>query len=173
MNKIKSKKNNWYQYNHIKQIAISGLMVGVAVIVGFFGYFPLAGGNVYLLAAVIFLFPLVLKLPYAILSTISAVIMVDSLTGYIAFTWISIIAYVGAILIIWTMGLLKIKIIFLLSTLVASAYLIFIFLSLEWIIFGKSYALKDAIATTIQMSIVLPIVYIFYIPIKKSVKFVI
>ena len=83
----------------IYQITLSGFMCGLGIILGIYGTFNLGGGGVYLIAIVIFLMPLVLKLPALVLSTIITIITADAVTGYLAYTWISCIAYLSAVLI--------------------------------------------------------------------------
>ncbi|NQZ29062.1 MAG: hypothetical protein HRT98_01620 [Mycoplasmatales bacterium] len=169
-NRTKSNYQGYDKKNTILQITISGMLVGLAILVGVYGHFQLSGGGVYLLAAIVFIFPLLLRLPFVILTTTISCIVTDWATGYIAFSWITLIAYIGAVMIIWLFQLTKNKFIFFISVLIASVYVILVYLLLEIIVFDKALAYKDAIATTVQMAICLPIIFILYFPIKTIAK---
>jgi len=54
----------------------------MAIIVGVFVQFPLFGGNVYLIGIVTFLIPLVLRIDFALITTVAAVAIADVVTGY-------------------------------------------------------------------------------------------
>ncbi len=169
--KSSSKKyQGYHSHNIILQITISGLLVALAILIGIYGNFKIGGGGVYLLASIVFLFPLLLKFPYILLSTMSSCIMTDWLTGWIAFSWITLIAYTGAVTIIWLFQLTKFKIAYFLGVFLGSVFLVMTYLLLEMTVFDVSIALKDAISTTIQMLICIPILWILYFPIKAVSK---
>lgn len=156
---------------HIKQIAMSGILVALAVIMSF-AHFTIGGGNVYLIGIVVFLMPLCLRFPYMLISAISSVVICDLITGWIAFTWISIIAYGGAVIIIWASTKLRFGFIFIGGLIIGSIYAVTIYYLLESSIdsIGHSIAVKDAIATSIQFAIVIPITSLLYFPLKLIMK---
>ncbi len=175
--KIKNENNHkkyqgYHKENTILQITISGMLTAIAVLIGIYGHFTIGGGGVYLLAAIVFLFPLLLRLPFVILTTVISCIITDWATGWIAFTWITLIAYGGAVIIIWAFNLNNKRYSYFLGTFLGASYLIVVYLVIEMVVpaYGVSLALKDAIATTIQMAICVPIVWVLYLPIQTIAK---
>ena len=150
----------------IIQIAFSGVFSALAIVLGFFAKFDLFGGHIYLIGIALFLAPIVLKLPFSIIVTSISILIVDWYSGWIAYTWISIIAYVSAIAIINVFKLFKTKILYIVFTLIGSIIIIMAFYALESIVFEKSQVINDLIATSIQMAIVLLTVWILYLPIR-------
>jgi hypothetical protein len=86
MSKTETKKKSWVPPISIYQIALAGMMTGLAILLGAYGTFTIGGSGVYLIGIVLFLMPLVLRLPMLVLSTIISVVITDLLTGYIAYT---------------------------------------------------------------------------------------
>lgn len=148
------------------QIAFSGIFSALAIILGLFARFDLFGGHIYLIGIILFLIPIVLRLPFSILVTTISILITDWYSGWIGFTWISIIAYISSISIIHAFKFFKTKILYILFTLIAALVLIMIFYALESIVINASMATNDLIATSIQMAIVLPSVWILYLPIR-------
>ena len=154
----------------VKQISMSGILVGMAILVGKFAHFNAWGGGVYLLSVIVFLFPLFLRLPYAILAATLSGFCTDALTGWIQNSWITIIAYGGAVLIIWLFKTWKFPLSFYVGVVIASIYLVVMYLLLEWMAIDKAYAVGSAIANIIQMSVCIPIIWILYFPMKTVAK---
>jgi hypothetical protein len=67
--------------NIVFQIALSGILTGVAIMVGFFGNFHVFGGDLNLVAIVIFIMPFFLKMRFPVLSTGISVVIVDLMNG--------------------------------------------------------------------------------------------
>lgn len=67
--------------NEIKHIVLSGVLLGLAIIIGVFAHFPLFGGTVYLIGAIVFVLPLVLPFGYAIITGVIAVALSDVFSG--------------------------------------------------------------------------------------------
>lgn len=155
--------------NVIQEITLSGVLMALAIALSF-ANFKVGGGSVYLVGIAIFVMPLVLRLPFALITGIASVVIADALSGWIAFTWISVIAYGLAILVIWLFKLLKFKFIFILGLLIASGLAIAVYFFIEWKVFDLALASSDAIATTIQFAIVVPIVSLLYWPLKTLTK---
>ncbi|TCG11207.1 hypothetical protein [Mycoplasma todarodis] len=164
----KKRYQGYNKNNTILQITISGMLVALAVLVGVYGHFTLGGGGVYLLAAVVFLFPLFLRLPFVVLTTAISCVVTDWATGWIAFTWITLIAYGGAVMVVWLFQLTNKRYSYFIGTLLGSVYLVLVYMLIEMVVpaYGVALALKDAIATTVQMAICVPIVWILYFPMK-------
>ncbi|MCR8613264.1 MAG: hypothetical protein NC236_02165 [Mycoplasma sp.] len=150
----------------IKQIVLSGIMTALAVIVGMFAHFYFLGGQVFLVAIIIFLMPLLFKLNFLIINTVISVVLVDLLNNWITYTWISIIAYLIAVLTIWTCKHFKLKIFYMVGTLTAAGLVVLIYYLLEKKVFGEALAIDDLYATSLEMAITLPVVWILYFPIK-------
>ena len=150
----------------IKQIATSGVLVGLAVLLGAFARFPLFGGNVYLVGVIIFLMPLMLKYAYALASTLIAIVLTDLIGGWIAFTWISMLAYGTAVSIIYIFSVAKSKFIFIPGLIFGSMAAIAIYYFMELAVFDHAIAISDLYTTSIQFAIIIPIVALVYTPIK-------
>lgn len=135
-----------------------------------FATFKIGGGGVYLIGIAVFVMPLMLRLPFALISGIASVVIADAISGYLMYTWISTIAYGSAIIIIWLSKLLKFKFIYVAGLVLASFVIVLIYYLLDLVMFGKAYAIDDAIATLIQFAIVVPIVAIIYQPLKLVSK---
>ncbi len=150
----------------VRQTTLSGIMSGLGVLLGAFGHFSIGTGGVYLIGIIIFLLPIVLKMHFAFISSTVIILLTDLINGWIAFSWISFIAYTISIIIIFVFCSLKFKGSYFLGILLASLVNILIYFSLESIIFGTTYAIKDLIATVVQFSIIIPITYMLYFPFK-------
>lgn len=155
--------------SHIKQISLSGILLALAVVLSF-ATFNMGGSKIYLVGIAIFLMPLCLKFPYMIITTLTSILIADTINGWLAYTWISMIAYGGAVVIIWLSKLLKLGIFYMASLVIASAFIIFIYYVLDMQMFGKSWAIKDVVATSIQFAIVVPVVSLMYYPFKIVLK---
>lgn len=155
--------------NIIYEITLSGLLMALAIALSF-ATFKIGGGGVYLIGIAVFVMPLMLRLPFAFISGIASVVIADALSGYIMYTWISVIAYGSAIIIIWLSKLLKFKFIYIIGLLIASFVIVLIYYLLDLVMWDQSYATADAIATLIQFAIVVPIVSIIYQPLKLISK---
>ncbi len=154
----------------VKQISMSGILVGMAILMGKFAHFNAWGGGVYLLSVIVFLFPLFLRLPYAILAATLSGFCTDAWTGWIQNSWITVIAYGGAVLIIWLFKTWKFPLSFCVGVVFASTYLVVVYLLLEWVAIDKAYAVGSVIANVIQMSVCIPIIWILYFPMKTVAK---
>ncbi|WKX02805.1 hypothetical protein [Candidatus Mycoplasma mahonii] len=154
----------------IKQITLSGLLIGLAIIIGLFLHFPLFGGQVYLIGIIIFVMPLFLRIDMLIISAISSVVLVDVISGFGQYSWMSAIAYGLAIIPIWLMLKLQFKIFYFISLIISSLIIIATYYFLERITFGSALAFKDFLATSLQMAIVVPIVIMLYWPLKMASK---
>ena len=172
--KKKSHKNtkHWYRVS-IYQLSLGGIMTAIATLLGIFGTFTIGGSGVYLISIVLFLMPLVLRLPMLIFSTIISVVLSDLFTGYIGYTWISCMAYLSAVLIIWLLNsLITLKITYLISTFVASLLVVAIFylLSLGIPVFNHAQIINNTIATSIEVLIAFVVTNILYLPFKLIPK---
>lgn len=152
--------------NEIKHIVLSGVLLGLAIIIGVFAHFPLFGGTVYLIGAIVFVLPLVLPFGYAIITGVIAVALSDVFSGWAAYCWISIIAYGLAITIIWLFTRINLKITFLIGMVFAALEILVAYFFLEWIVFDKALAFSDLAATAIEMIIVIPIASMLYFPLR-------
>lgn len=150
----------------IQQMTLTGVLTAIAVIVGAFAHFPLFGGQVYLVGAIVFLMPLILKLRYALIGTLVSVLLTDLITGWIQFTWISLIAYGVGTVIIFLFSIPKMKLLFIPGLIIASLTIAAIYFLLELSVFDKGLASSDFIASLVQFAIILPIVGILYTPVK-------
>lgn len=151
------------------EISLSGMLMALAIALSF-ATFKIGAGSVYLVGVAIFVMPLMLRLPFALITGITSVVIADALTGWIMFTWISVVAYGSAIVIIWLSKLLKFKLFYILGLIVASLVAVLIYYLLEMIAFDKAIATADAIATLIQFAIVVPMVSLLYQPLKMVSK---
>lgn len=154
-------------------MTLAAVMSALAILLGIFGTFTVGGSGVYLIGIVLFLMPLVLRLPALIISTVISIVISDLMTGYIGYTWISCIAYVSAVLIIWALNIfIKLKIIYIISTLLAAIVVvcIFYFLSLAIPAFSHARIIKDLIGTIIEVSIAFAVSNILYLPFKLIPK---
>lgn len=156
--------------NEIYYIALSGVLLGLALIVGFFAQFPLFGGHVYLVGAVVLIMPLVLPFRYSFISGVLAVILTDVYSGWAMYCWISMIAYGVALCVMWFFSKSNSKWIFIIGLLISAAMIIWIYFVLEWGVFDKSIAISDVIATSIELAIAVPIAATLYHPIRLVVK---
>ena len=154
------------------QIALSGLLTGVAILLGFVGNFHVFGGNLNLIGIAIFIMPFFLKVQYSVISTAIAVVITDLLNGWIAFVWISLIAYVGAVLIISLFRIIKLKIIYFVLIASASLFIIATYYFLEMNAIDKSFALKDLVATSIEVGVATSVALIVYLPMRIVSKVV-
>lgn len=155
--------------DHIKQISLSGILLALATVLSF-ATFNFGGGYVYLIGIAIFLMPLCLKFPYMLMTAITAVTISDAINGWIINCWISMIAYGGAVVIIWLTKQLKLSIFYIVGLFVAAGFVIATYYFLELAMWGKAFAIKDVIATSIQFAIVVPTVSLLYIPFKVVLK---
>lgn len=156
--------------NEVYHIALSGILLGLALVVGFFAHFPLFGGNVYLVGAVVFVMPLALPFRYSFITATLAVILTDIYTGWAAYCWISFIAYGLATCVIWFFSKSKAKWVYIIGLLLGALVIVWSYFILEWLMFDKSIAINDAAATAIELAIALPITIALYYPIKAAIK---
>ena len=158
--------------NIVLQIALSGILTGLAILIGFFGNFRVFGGDLNLIGIVIFIMPFFLKIQYSVISTGIAVVITDLLNGWIAFFWISMIAYIGAVVIISLFKFIKLKIVYFILISIAAIYIIGIYYFLENYSISNSFAVKDLVSTSIEVGITWTISMIIYLPIKIVSKVV-
>ncbi|NQZ66054.1 MAG: hypothetical protein HRT99_02415 [Mycoplasmatales bacterium] len=149
----------------IYQISLTGILTSLGIVIGMFAYFPLGAGNVYLVGVILFLMPLVLKFQFALIGCLLSLLFTDLYTGYIATTWISLIAYSIGLLIIYWFRLLDKKWLFIVGLILGSLVVSIIYLILEFIVFDRAYAIADFWATLLQFTIIVPITSILYTPI--------
>lgn len=154
----------------IKQITISGVLTAIAILMGIFLHFPIFGGELYLIGIATFLFPLFLRLDFAIITTTISVVIADVLTGYGHYSWMSFLAYGAATIILWVFSRLKFKFVYMLGAFVAALAIIAIYFWLEYLTFDLSFALKDLASTSLEMSIVLITTSLLYFPAKIIAK---
>ena len=157
----------------VYQISLSGFMCALGIVLGVYGTFYIGGGGVYLIGIVLFLMPLVLKLPALILSTLITVITADGMTGYIAYTWISCAAYLSATLIIWSFNIMfKLKFIYLISTFISSLVVVAVFyffsMAIPW--FSHARIISDVISTSIEVTAAFLVSGVLYLPFKLIPK---
>ena len=151
----------------VKDITLTGILTALAIVVGLFAHFPLFGSHVYLVGIVVLLMPLVLRLPFAIIGGILSVILTDLYTGWIAYTWISVIAYMAGIIIIYLfVKLFKIKLMFLLGLLLGSVAITLIYFVLIYVVIDQAAAYDGLIANGIQFAIVIPSCALLYLPVR-------
>ena len=153
-------------------MVVAGLLVAIASIVGMVAKFPLFGGNVYLVGLIIFMMPILLRIDFAIISMAVSVVITDLMAGWIYNTWISIIAYLAAVIIIW--GFNKIPILNWVALpvgfVVASGATIIIYFVMEYAFIDKSIAFSDTLATLVQFAIIIPALIIVHRPLKMLSK---
>ncbi len=160
----------WTENNRIQEVALMGVLLTIAIVFGMTGFLKM-GAGIYLTAVPLFLSPLILRFYWSIIVTIVSVVVVDLITGWIGFAWISIIGYSSGTIIVWFFYSFKKNFIFCLGVIFASIFIVFIYTIMWWII-QKDYAMaiEMMIATSIQMSSVSVITIILFFPIKKIAK---
>ena len=146
-------------------MTLSGLLVGLGIILGTFATLHIFGGAVYLIGIVAFLMPIILRLKFSIISVLVTVAITDLINGYIIYVWISLIAYGVATIIIWMFSKLRLKILFIPGLLLAAISIVGIYFFMELITIDMAMAIKDMFANLIQFAIVIPIVSLLYTPI--------
>lgn len=157
----------------VKHIALSGILAGLAILLGFFARFPLLGGNVYLIGIIVFIMPLLLRIDFALITAAISVVIVDLLWGWINYSWISVIAYCVPVIFIKLInkikfiGWLLIPVAFIIS----GAWATGSYFILEYKFVDQGLAWKDLIATAIQFAIVVPVSILIYAPIKMYAKY--
>lgn len=150
----------------VKQIALTGILVALAIIVGAFAHFPLFGSQVYLVGIIIFLMPIVLRMPLAILGAIISVVLTDLITGWVAYTWISIIGYTLATVVLRLASLMKFKFTYMPALIFASGIVITTYYVFTFLAIDKSLADKETLTNLVQFAIIIPVVAILYTPIR-------
>lgn len=157
-------------YNqHAKSIALSGMLMALGLSIGWF-YIPILGRNIYIVAIAIFLMPLILPIGYTIITAALTVALSDIITGWAQWSWVSVIAYVAGVIIIWSFAKSSRKILFIIGMLLASAVISFVYYILFLIIEDNSVAIMSIFGNFIQAGITIPISTILYFPIKKISK---
>ena len=149
----------------IYEMTLSGLLVGLGIILGTFATLHIFGGAVYLIGIVAFLMPIILRLKFSIISVLVTVAITDLINGYIIYVWISLIAYGVATIIIWLFSKLRVKKLFIPGLLLAAISIVGIYFFMELITIDMAMAIKDMFANLIQFAIVIPIVSLLYTPI--------
>lgn len=157
--------------NVVHQISIAGMLCALGILLGSFGAIKILGGSIYLCAIPIFLTPMFLRIEFSLMTTLATILMVDLISGWIAFTWISLVAYMGSVLIINFYPNNKKQINYYASIMIACAYAIVVYFFLEWIAFDFAYALKDLVYTSIQFAICIPVIILLY-PVAKKLNYV-
>jgi uncharacterized membrane protein len=155
--------------NKILEICWAGLLCGLTILLPRIAYFKIGGSGVYLCAAVIFLYPLFLKFKLGFITTLTSVILVDLVTGYIAFTWITIVAYGGSIIIVYLFYYFNNWYFYFFGLLIAFGFSIFAYFFLSWIIIGEAKAINDLVATLIQSGVCFIVICVIY-PMIKVLK---
>ena len=161
--------------NTIKQISLAGVLSALGIILGLTGMITIFGSNIYLCGIVIFLTPFVLKMPYALISSSVIIVMSDLITGWIAWTWISLLAYLVPVLLIGLLFHFKKSKEFISKNsptyfgilMISGAYAILIFFVMSLVVFDYSYAFSSIIGNVVQYTIVAISTYLVYIAIKK------
>lgn len=157
-------------YNqHAKWIALSGMLMALGLSIGWF-YIPILGRNIYIVAIAIFLMPLILPIGYTITTAAFTVALSDIITGWAQWSWVSVIAYVAGVTIIWFFAKSGRKILFIVGMLIASSVISFVYYILFLIIEDNSVAIMSIFGNLIQAGITIPISTILYFPIKKISK---
>ena len=151
----------------IQQISLTGIISALGVILGIISNFPLLGGRVYLVGSIIFIMPLILRFYFMVIGTFIIILLTDFFSGWLAYTWISMLAYLSSIIIIWLFLKKKNKYWFTFSLFIGSITNIFIYFVFEYIVFDQAQAISDLISTSIQFLIVIPISLFLYYPIQK------
>ena len=156
----------------IKQITLSGMFLGLAIIVGAFGNFNIFGGSLNIIGIVIFVLPFFLKIQFSVITTALSVSIVDVIHSWGFATYISIIAYVGALLIMYLSKIIKLKIMYFVFLLISALWVIFIYYILERLVIGQDFAIKDIISTSIEMGAVVVSCLFLYIPMRIISKLI-
>lgn len=157
--------------NEIVNIALAGMLMAMAIVIGTFGNFPLLGGQVYLSGIIIFVMPLVLPVWYSFIAGTVSAVLTDVLTGWGMYSWITFVAYGVAILIIWAFTKIKIKLFFIVGMIIAAIAATAIYFGLEWVVPAlKADALRGSIATIVEFGISVPVAALLYWPIKRIIK---
>ena len=162
--------------NTIKQISLAGVLSALGIILGLTGMITILGANIYLCGIVIFLTPFILKLPYAIISSSIIIVFSDLITDWIAWTWISLLAYLIPVLIV---GLLFISkefkgFVFKYSftyfgiLMISGLYATVMFFEMTSLAFDNSYAWSLLMGNIVQYTIVAIATYLVFIGLKKS-----
>lgn len=152
--------------NTIQQITLTGVLTALAVLIGAFAHFPLFGQQVYLVGAIVFMMPVALKFRYSLIGVITSIVLTDLITGWIQYTWISIIAYVIATIIIWVFSLIKLKMVFIPGLVIGSVAAIAIYFFLELSVLDKGIAIDGLLTNLVQFAIVIPLASLIYLPVK-------
>lgn len=160
------------QKNVIYQITATGLLVAVAVLFSLFT-FRIGNGSVYLVGIPIFLMPILLRWTFALMGATISVVLADLITGYIVSTWISVIAYGIAIVILALHKIFRSKWYFYIFLVIAAGVIVAVYFFLEYATLGLDLAIEDAIATAIQMSIVVAVVSLLYLPMRSISKIIV
>lgn len=147
-------------------IVVSGFLTALAVLLGTFAWFPLFGGSVYLVGIVIFAMPLFLPFTYMLMSGTISVLLVDVFTGWVQYSWISILAYGAALIIIWTFVKLRLALFYFVGLFIAMLVAVTIYYFLIKVTIDNAYAISTIIATSIQFTIIFPISILLYYPFK-------
>lgn len=148
----------------IQDITLTGIFAAISITVGIFGQFKIGGSGIFLIGIPIFISVIFLKLPLALISASISLVIADLWGAYISHTWISLVSYLPALVIVWAFSKLKLKFLFFIGLIIASGYIILMYYILERIAFGTGYAVKDIIPNVIQFSIILGTVSILYYP---------
>ncbi|MCP4337154.1 MAG: hypothetical protein GY679_04900 [Mycoplasma sp.] len=153
-------KFNTYGQN-IEQIARASIITALAIMAGMTGFIK-TGVSIYLTAAPLFLSTLLLKTNYSLLSTIISILIVDCITGWIGYTWISLIGYISGLIIVWLFSNRN-KAFYMLGVTLGSLALLSIYTLLWWFINkDPGTALVLLGGTSIQMSFVWVFIFILY-----------
>ena len=162
--------------NTIKQISLAGVLSALGIILGLTGMITIFGTNIYLCGIVIFLMPFILKLPYAIISSSIVIVFSDLITGWIHWTWISLLAYLIPVLIIglilnykkFKKFVFKYTYIYFGILMISGLYATMIFFTMSLLVFDYSYALSSIVGNVVQYTIVAIATYLVFIGLKKS-----
>ena len=146
--------------------------MGLAIILGFIGKFYLAGGFISLVGIVIFIMPLFLKPAYLLITVPTTVVIVDAISGFLSESWISVIAYTTAVLIIMLTKIFKFKVLYMVGVLIGGAVIIVGYYLGETILYDHAYAKTSLIPNLIEFGIVIPVVWMIYFPMKIVSKII-
>lgn len=69
----------------VVEISLSGMLMALAIALSF-ATFKIGGGGVYLIGIAVFVMPLLLRLPFALISGIASVVIADAISGYLMYT---------------------------------------------------------------------------------------
>lgn len=150
--------------NVIFQMTLSAALMGVAILLGAFTNFRILGGSVNLVGIVVFLMPLFLSLPFLLITVPTTILIVDFLSGFLYLSWVSMIAYTIGVLIIYFFKIIKLKSLFILSTILVSIVIISAYYFGDKIMFNSGQAVNNMISNIIQFAIILPITWILFFP---------